>query len=228
MSSLLLAKLKNKPVPQKKEQVEIIIPEPAKKEEVEIKTVIVDKRGEIDINREEILERIRQNRDFKGVVSKPEVSLLQRPQPEPAQPEPVLEVIEEEQEAPSKAPSKEEIIIEQPEVKKERKQTKKNKKLKLVLQPDVETEAEAQAKEIAEIVEEKKELTPQEKEIFTIKIKKRRTKKPKEQVQEGPFENVIIGTVPLLNRLPPQQPKVLIRASKIGRASCRERVFGYV
>jgi len=213
MSSLLLAKLKNKPVPQKKEQVEIIIPEPAKKEEVEIKTVIVDKRGEIDINREEILERIRQNRDFKGVVSKPEVSLLQRPQPEPAQPEPVLEVIEEEQEAPSKAPSKEEIIIEQPEVKKERKQTKKNKKLKLVLQPDVETEAEAQAKEIAEIVEEKKELTPQEKEIFTIKIKKRRTKKPKEQVQEGPFENVIIGTVPLLNRLPPQQPKVLIRAS---------------
>ena len=31
MSSLLLAKLKNKPVPKKIEQVEIIIPEPAKK-----------------------------------------------------------------------------------------------------------------------------------------------------------------------------------------------------
>ena len=171
MSSLLLAKLKNKPVPQKKEQVEIIIPEPAKKEQVEIKTVIVDKRGEVDINREAILERIRQNRDFKGVTSKPEVSLLKQPQPEPSQAEPRLEAIEEETEQmPPKAPSKEEVVIIRPEVKKERKQTKKVKKPRLVLQPEVETEAEAQEKQIEEIVEEKKELTPQEKEIFTSSL----------------------------------------------------------
>ena len=219
MSSLLLAKLKNKPVPKKIEQVEIIIPEPSKKEEIKIKTVITDKRGEIDIDRQAILDRIRQNREFKGVVSKPEITLM-KPKPKSID-RPELDIIEEEKseikevEEPTRV---EEIIapLEKPEIKK--KQTRK-KKLKLVVEPEkVEEEAEEKAEEkterqIEELVEEKKQLTPEEQEIFTIKIKKRRTKKPKEQVQEGPFENVIIGTTPLLNRLPPQQQKVLIRAS---------------
>lgn len=212
MSSLLLAKLKNKPVPKKIEQVEIVIPEPAKKEEVEIKTTIIDKRGVTDIDRQTILERIRQNRDFKGVVSKPGMTL--RPQLVAKPLEPVEEEKEEEIttviRVPSKGEEKEAPVI-QTEIKKERKQTRKVKKLKLVVEP--ETETDAQAKEIQEIAEEKKQLSPQEKEIFTLKIKKRRTKKPKEQVQEGPFENVIIGTQPLQNRLPSEQQKVLIRAS---------------
>jgi hypothetical protein len=211
MSSLLLAKLKNKPVPQKKEQVEIIIHEAAKKEEVEIKTVITDKRGEVDIDRQAILERIRRNREFKGVTSKPEVTLLIQPQPErKEQPiEPQLEAIQEE--TTTLAPSKETIpAVPASEKKREKKQTRKVKPVKLVVE---DTEEEAQSKEIEQIAEEKKELTPPEQEIFTIKIKKRRTKKPKEQVQEGPFENVIIGTVPLQNRLPSEQQKVLIRAS---------------
>ena len=222
MSSLLLAKLKNKPVPQKIEQVQIIIHKPAKKEEVEIKTTIIDKRGQVDIVREAILERIRQNRDFKGVVTKPEVTLLVQPQPlQPREeiPRPPLETVEEE--VPPTAPSKEEVtIVHVTEKKKGKKQTRKLKP-KLIMEPEEkaeekahveETHAEEQAKQIEQIAEEKKDLTPQD-EMFTIKIKKRRTKKPKEQVQEGPFENVIIGTIPLQNRLPPEQLKVLIRAS---------------
>lgn len=216
MSSLLLAKLKNKPVPQKREQVEIIIPEPAKKEEVEIKTTIIDKRGEFDIDRQAILDRIRQNKEFKGVVTKPEVTLLVQPQPE--QPKPLERVSESpldiiEQEVPQTAQAKEvEIVPPVTEKKKEKKQTRKNKKLKLVVEQEAEAKEETELKQIEKIVEEKKELTPEE-EIYTIKIKKRRTKKPKEQLQEGPFENVIIGRIPLQNRIPPEQLKVLIRAS---------------
>jgi hypothetical protein len=59
MSSGLLAKLKVKPVPKKKETVEIIIPTATKKEEVVIKTKIVDKRDDADIDRNAILERIK-------------------------------------------------------------------------------------------------------------------------------------------------------------------------
>lgn len=202
MSSLLLAKLKNKPVPKKIEQVEIIIPEPAKKEEVEIKTLIVDKRGETEIDRNALLENIRKNRDFKGVITRPEVVMSRPTQPITEQP-----II-------SPSPKEVEIITESPiEPPKAKKQTKK-KKIKLVIEEEKEQEIiEEPQTQVEELVEEKKKLSPQEEEIFTIKIKKRRTKKPKDIVQEGPFNNVIIGSTLLQDRIPPEQSKILIRAS---------------
>lgn len=199
MSSLLLAKLKNKPVPKKIEQVQIIIPEPAKKEEVEIKTVIVDKRNETNIDRNAILERIKMNKNFKGVTFKPELA-------KPIQP-PISSVSPTRSEIPGEiqkelSPPRVLEIEEQP------KKTKRDKRVKLVIEeeqpPDIQVE---------ELLEEKKQLTPEQQDIFTIKVKKRRTKKPKDIIQEGPFDNVIIGTEALKNRLPAEQNKVLIRAS---------------
>ena len=204
MSSLLLAKLKNKPVPKKIEQVQIIIPEPAKKEEVEIKTLIVDKRNETNIDRNSILERIRTNKDFKGVSVRPElVKTIQPPpltyKPRVESPKQLSPLSEEE-----KGQEEEKLEIEQP------KKTKRGKKVRLVVQEEKEQPPDIQ---IEELLEEKRKLTPEQQEIFTIKVKKRRTKKPKDIVQEGPFENVIIGREPLKDRLPPEQTKVLIRAS---------------
>jgi hypothetical protein len=221
MSSLLLAKLKNKPVPKKIEQVEIIIPEPAKKENIDIKTLIVDKRKETNIDRNAILERIRMNKEFKGVTIRPEISKIiemktknqQLPFIERETPQDIYEVIpivETEAEdilkltQPIKSRSLE-LQTEKQIEKEKKKKTRKLKNFKLVLEEPREIQVE-------ELLEEKKQLTPEE-EIFTIKVKKRRTKKPKELVQEGPFENVIIGSTLLQERLPPEQPKVLIRAS---------------
>lgn len=59
MSSSLLAKLKVKPVPKKKEDVEIIIPVATKREDVIIKANIVDKRNEGIVDRNMLLERLK-------------------------------------------------------------------------------------------------------------------------------------------------------------------------
>ena len=200
MSSLLLAKLKNKPVPKKIEQVQIVIPEPAKKEEVEIKTLILDKRTESNIDRNAILERIRMNKDFKGVTYKPELTKIVQSTVRPESPlspkklSPVLEKESEQEEEKTEEPTKK----------------KRDKRVRLIVEEEKEQPPELQ---IEELLEEKKQLTPEQQEIFTIKVKKRRTKKPKDIVQEGPFENVIIGREALKDRLPPEQNKVLIRAS---------------
>ena len=200
MSSLLLAKLKNKPVPKKIEQVQIVIPEPAKKEEVEIKTLILDKRTESNIDRNAILERIRMNKDFKGVTYKPELTKIVQSTVRPESPlspkklSPVLEKESEQEEEKTEEPTKK----------------KRDKRVRLIVEEEKEQPPELQ---IEELLEEKKQLTPEQQEIFKIKVKKRRTKKPKDIVQEGPFENVIIGREALKDRLPPEQNKVLIRAS---------------
>jgi hypothetical protein len=208
MSSLLLAKLRNKPIPKKIEQVEIIIPEPAKKEEVQIKTLIVDKTKESNIDRYAILERIRMNKEFKGVSTKPEVSKIAETIPlrKGKLPSPIPEAIEEEEKEEAKEQAPEETKEEVQPQPQPKPKGRRGKKVKLIVE---EEPAEVQ---VEELIGEKKQLTP-EQELFTIKVKKRRTKKPKEIVQEGPFDNVIIGSTLLQERLPPEQPKVLVRAS---------------
>ena len=57
MSAALLAKLKVKNAPQKKESVQVIVQVPGKKEEVKIKTQIVDKTDE-EFNRELFIKEI--------------------------------------------------------------------------------------------------------------------------------------------------------------------------
>lgn len=59
MSSSLLDKLKVKPVPKKKEDVEIIIPVAAKREDVIIKANIIDKRNEGIVDRVALLEKLK-------------------------------------------------------------------------------------------------------------------------------------------------------------------------
>ena len=83
MSYSILDKLKVKPIPAKKETVEIAIPVPAKQEVFEIKTTIVDKRGQADIDRDAIMEKIRASKFYKGVTSKAieEPKKIQRPSP---------------------------------------------------------------------------------------------------------------------------------------------------
>jgi len=201
MSSFLLAKLKNKPIPKKIEQIQIIIPEPAKREDVQINTLIIDKTKESNIDRNAILERIRMNKDFKGVTFRPEMSRIPEKSPlRREKPSPIAEVTEQEEER------KEEQKEEEKKEEQVKPKQKRGKKYKLIM---IDEPAEVQ---VEELVEEKKQLTP-EQEVFTIKVKKRRTKKPKEIVQEGPFDNVIIGSTLLQERLPPEQSKVLIRAS---------------
>lgn len=209
--SELLAKLKVKPVPKKIEEVNVLIPVPVKQQEVVIRTDIVDKRDENIVDRNEILNRIRHNTNYKGVKDKyatvpaiAEEKEIERPTEIEQQEKKLEEGAEEEKEEL-------EILETEPQpqpteiIQKTKAKTRKNKtKLKLVVE---EQEPKQQENEGEEKKEEQKE------EEMVIKIRKRRTAKPDKVIREGPFNDIVIGDTILSERLPLPKPKIVLRAS---------------
>ena len=124
MSYSILDKLKVKPIPAKKETIQIAIPVPAKQEAVELKTTIIDKRGQTEIDRDAIMERIRASKFYKGVVSKG------IEEPKKIQREPTVNVREETELLSQTIPSKKAVKL---------------KKFKLVEPGEAPIEAEEEA-----------------------------------------------------------------------------------
>ena len=71
----LLDKLKVKPNPQKKEQVKVKMPNPEIFKGLQVKAKLVDKRGELELDRSEILKKIRNPPLVKRKPEKPEKPL---------------------------------------------------------------------------------------------------------------------------------------------------------
>jgi hypothetical protein len=184
MSEQLLAKLKIKPIPKVKESLEIKVKKPAaNKEEVIIKTKILDKTKEDKIDRQAFLLEISEEKEKK---TPPKITSIKK------------EYISETTQ-----------IVENPI------------KLKIRLKLEPAAPEILPSKSPTEITPSSKDEKPTTSKtsitIKTIKTSKpsssRLTKSPLGISIEGPTSQLIIGDTPLKNRLPPEEKKVIIRAS---------------
>lgn len=93
MASLILGKLKQKPIPTKDEPVKILIPTSTLQDPVNIKTTIIDKTGEENYERDMFLNKLRERGlmgpiidiEEKKIDTEPEPKRVMTPQPEPEQ-----------------------------------------------------------------------------------------------------------------------------------------------
>ena len=190
MSAALLAKLKVKNAPQKKESVQVIVQVPGKKEEVKIKTQIVDKTDE-EFNRELFIKEIQKfssKTEKQTNITEPSTKPVEQNKPKKKGKKLKLSVVPEE-----KTTVAQEKNVTVAETSKEDKP--KGKKLKLSVVPEENIT-------ITEISEEDK---PKQ---------KRKTKSPIGVIKELPISMVVIGDEIISNRLPEEQEHIKIRASE--------------
>jgi hypothetical protein len=190
MSAALLAKLKVKNAPQKKESVQVIVQVPGKKEEVKIKTQIVDKTDE-EFNRELFIKEIQKfssKTEKQTNITEPSTKPVEQNKPKKKGKKLKLSVVPEEK--TTVAQVKNATVAET-----SKEDKPKGKKLKLSVVPEENIT-------ITEISEEDK---PKQ---------KRKTKSPIGVIKELPISMVVIGDEIISNRLPEEQEHIKIRASE--------------
>ena len=198
MSAALLAKLKVKNAPQKKESVQVIVQVPGKKEEVKIKTQIVDKTDE-EFNRELFIKEIQKfssKTEKQTNITEPSTKPVEQNKPKKKGKKLKLSVVPEEK--TTVAQVKNATVAET-----SKEDKPKGKKLKLSVVPEEKITVD-QEKNVT-VAETSKEDKPKQ---------KRKTKSPIGVIKELPISMVVIGDEIISNRLPEEQEHIKIRASE--------------
>jgi len=190
MNTSFLDRLKIKPLPKKKDNIDIILPQALQKEENIISVKIIDKRNETNIDRNSILQTIKKSKNFKGVENRQPILQSEINQSR----------INLQEEKGRKILSDERIIEES----KEEEEEEEKKKPAFIPEP-----------ELVSVSEPMLEIVPSPAEIVNIPLKKKRQLKQKQKpiIYEGNLEMIDIGDTPINKRLPLLKPKILLQAS---------------